>query len=210
MKASITQDHHTVFNRFNQGLKSLIMRIGRRPSPAHDQAEAIQQQPQFGPYNPSMIGDPLTGELSAAAPLANRVQPLDAVGIDYPEQSGLSHKQVGPAPMGLEQPKQPGTLGQVGKQLPTIAGWPAIKGAITYSFKGQQQPHSDHLARVQTGLRMLGQRLHLIIYGAEQFSDKVMGGHVLLLQRQGFWSPLPRWRPCMALSIIQKTSTIGY
>jgi hypothetical protein len=83
--------------------------------------------------------------------------------------------------MGLEQAKQPRSFGQFREQRAPISNQPAIKGAISHSLERKQNGQGDDFAGIQVGLWMFREVSHLIIYSAEQFNDKIFGGHEGLL-----------------------------
>src|SRR5437016_5325994 len=77
MEASITQDNHLLLNLPNQPLKRVIGDIGRGTGPPHDQAPLIEQQTEFAPDNPAMIGEPFPADLLGAAAFAYGMDELD-------------------------------------------------------------------------------------------------------------------------------------
>src|SRR5262252_601304 len=87
--------------------------------------------------------------------------------------------------MGLEEPKEPGALGQPRKQRPIIARQPAIEGAVAHAFEGMQQPQCDHFTGPEVGLGMCGDGAQLLIDLVEQCRDKIEGDHGLLRAWQG-------------------------
>src|SRR6266702_7618566 len=88
--------------------------------------------------------------------------------------------------MRLEETKEPGALGEVGKQRAIVARQPAIEGPIAHAFEGMQQSQGDHLTGPEVGLGMFGDRAHLLIDLIEQRRDKLDGGgHRFLRSSQG-------------------------
>jgi hypothetical protein len=65
--------------------------------------------------------------------------------------------------MGLEETKEPGALGEVGKQRAIVARQPAIEGAVADAFEGMQQPQGDHLTGPEVRLGMFRQSAQLLI-----------------------------------------------
>ncbi len=66
---------------------------------------------------------------------------------------------------------------------------PAIEGAVADSFDGEEQRPRGDFAWMKFGLGVLFNFGHRIIYTAEQFGDKVLGGHESSLLRFGFGQP---------------------
>src|SRR6266702_3120972 len=122
--------------------------------------------------------------------------------------------------MRLEETKEPGALGEVGKQRAIVARQPAIEGPIAHAFEGMQQSQGDHLTRPEVGLGMFGDRAHLLIDLIEQRRDKLDGGgHSLLRSSQGctlstsveeVHDTTKRPVSPMILIGLQETNTIGY
>jgi len=70
----------------------------------------VQQQAEFPPDNPAMIGHAFAADLLGAAAFAHGVDQLDAVGVDDPEHSRGGQERPRPVLMGLEETKEPGAL----------------------------------------------------------------------------------------------------
>src|SRR5215475_751007 len=83
--------------------------------------------------------------------------------------------------MGLQEPKEPGALGQPRKQRPIVACQPAIEGSIADAFERMQQPQGDDLAGPEMGLGVFGDSAQLLIDFIEQRGDKLHGHHTALL-----------------------------
>ena len=177
MKAAIPQDHAVLSNRLNQGMKPGIMRIGRCPRPTDHQPQSIKQRTQFDPDNPAMIGFTLGTDLGRATALPHGMDQFNPIAIDHAQQRRLRQKPVGPGPVGLEQPKQPSPLRQVGKQGFIVSPQPAIKRPVAAPFEGVQQPQRDNLARPQPALAVFRNRGHSIIHLTKQRGDKINCGH---------------------------------
>src|SRR6266705_7172576 len=94
MEGSITQDDHALLTLSNQPLKAVIRDIGGGTRPPHDQAPLIEQQTEFAPDNPAMIGEPFLADLLGAATLAHGVDELDAIGVDDPEHGWGSQEDL--------------------------------------------------------------------------------------------------------------------
>ena len=82
MEAGITQDDHAAVDLPNQPLKRVIGDIGRATVPPHHQAILVQQQTEFTPDNPAMVGQAFAPDLLGAAAFAHRVEQLDPIGVD--------------------------------------------------------------------------------------------------------------------------------
>src|SRR5215471_12362604 len=103
------------FRPLERGLKRVIRDIGRGTGPPHDQPPLIEQQTEFAPDNPAMVGQAFAPDLLRAAPLAHGMDQLDAVGVDDAEHGRSSQESPRPVVMGLQKTKEPGALGEVGK-----------------------------------------------------------------------------------------------
>lgn len=93
-----------------------------------------------------MVGEAFATDLGRAVPLPNRMNQLDAVTVHHPQEGGRRQEQQGPLPVSLELPKQPGALGQVGKQRLVISRQPAIERSVADPLQGVQHPQGHHLA----------------------------------------------------------------
>ncbi len=82
MKAGVAQDNHAPVDLANQPLKRVIRDIGRGTCPPHDQPPLVEQQTEFPADNPAVIGEAFATDLMRAAPLAHRMDELNAVGVD--------------------------------------------------------------------------------------------------------------------------------
>jgi len=60
MEAGIAQDDHPPIHLLNQPLKGVVSSIGGGTRPPHDQPPLVEQQTEFAPDNPAMIGEPCT------------------------------------------------------------------------------------------------------------------------------------------------------
>jgi hypothetical protein len=90
--------------------------------------------------------------------------------------------------MSLQQPLQARAFGQPAEQGGVIPRQPAVERPEITTLEREQQPNGDQLTRIQLRLRMFGDGAHLVIYPAEQFDDKVFGGHGSSLQQFGdYW-----------------------
>src|SRR5215510_2997946 len=156
MEASITQDNHLLLKLPNQPLKRVIRDIGRGTCPPHDQPPLIEQQTEFAADNPPMVRQTFAANLLWATTFPYRMDQLNAVGINDSQHGRGSQEDLGPVRMGLEETKEPGALGQAGKQRPIVARQPAIEGAIAHAFEGMQEPQGDHLTGPEVRLGVFG------------------------------------------------------
>jgi hypothetical protein len=156
MECRITQDDHAFFALPNQPLKGGIRDIGGRTRPRHDASPLIEEQTQFAPDNPSVVREACATDLLGAAAFAHRVDQLDAVGVDHAEHRRSGQEGLRPVLMRLEETKEPGALGEVGKQRAIVARQPAIEGAVADAFERMEEPQGDDLAGPEVGLRMFG------------------------------------------------------
>jgi hypothetical protein len=132
-----------------------------------------------------MIGEAFAADLLGTAALAHGVDQLDTVGIDDAEHGRSGQEDLRPVVMRLEETKEPGPLGEVGKQRPIVARQPAIEGPVAPTFERMQQPQSDHLTGLEVGLGMFGDGAHLLIDLLEQRCDQLHRGHAALLSGEG-------------------------
>src|SRR4029453_7943193 len=110
---------------------------------------------------------------SLAATFTDGMDQFNAVSVDDAEHGRSGQEGLRPVVMRLEEPKEPGTLGEAGKQRPIITRQPAIEGPVAPAFEGMQQPQGDHLARPEVRLRMFGDGAQLLIDFVEQGRDKI-------------------------------------
>src|SRR5207245_10648358 len=92
MEASVAQDNHLLFELSNEPLKGIVRHIGRVTCPPDNQSPLIEQQTQFPPDNPAMVGQAVATDLLRAAPLAHGADQLDTVRVYAPV-----HGRRGPA-----------------------------------------------------------------------------------------------------------------
>src|SRR6266481_6949746 len=107
METGVTQDNHLVFALANQPLKGVIRDIGRGTRPSHDQPPLIEQETQFPPDDPAMIGEAFPADLLGAAAFAHGMDQLDPIGVDDPEHRRGGQEALRPILMGLEETKEP-------------------------------------------------------------------------------------------------------
>src|SRR2546426_9021506 len=82
MEAGVAQDDHPPINLLNQPLKGVVRNIGGGTRPPHDQPPLVEQQTEFSPDNPAVIGEAFATDLLGAAAFTHRMDQLDAGGID--------------------------------------------------------------------------------------------------------------------------------
>src|SRR5712691_8888136 len=102
------QDNHLSVKLSNQPLKGVIRDIGGGTLPPHDQPPLIEQQTEFAPDNPAMIGEAFAADLLRAAALAHGVDQLDAVGVDDAEHGRSGQEDLRPVLMRPEEAKKAG------------------------------------------------------------------------------------------------------
>ncbi len=128
-----------------------------------------------------MIREAFPANLFGTPAFAHGVDELDAIGVDDAEHGRSGQEDLCPVLMGPEEAKEPGALGEVGKQRAIVARQPAIEGPVAHAFQGMQQPQGDHLTGPEVRLRVFGDGAHLLIDLKEQRGDKLHGGHTALL-----------------------------
>src|SRR5215470_3623146 len=136
-----------------------------------------------------MVREAFAADLLRAATLAPRVDQLDAIGVNDPEDGRSSEEDLRPIVMRFEEPKKPGALGEPGKQRAIVAGQPAIKRAVTATFERVEQSQGDDLTGPEVGLGVFGDSAQLLIDLVEQCRDKLNGDHTTLLSWQGCTPP---------------------
>ncbi len=185
MEGGITQDNHTAIDLLNEPLKRVICHIGRGTCPPHDQPPLIEQQTEFAADNPAMVRQAFAANLVRAAALAHGVDQLDPRGVDDAEHGRSGQEDLRPVVMRLEETKEPGTLGEVGKQRPRVARQPAIEGSVADAFEGMEEPQGDDLTGPEAGIWVFGDGAYLLVDLVEQRRDKIDGAHRLLRSWQG-------------------------
>src|SRR5438552_13040608 len=63
--------------------------------------------------------------------------------------------------------KEPGALGEVGKQRAIVARQPAIERTVASAFERMQHPQGHYFTRPQGGVGMFGDAWELVIHLAE-------------------------------------------
>ena len=72
----------------------VIRDIGGGTRPGYHQPPLIEQQTQFAPDDPAVIGEAFAADLLRATALAHGVDQLDAVGVNDPDTVGAAKKAV--------------------------------------------------------------------------------------------------------------------
>src|SRR5262249_11513761 len=91
-----------------------------------------------------------------------------------------SQEDPRPVLMGFEETKEPGALGERGKQGPIVARQPARAGTVAHAFEGVEQPQRDYFTGPEVGLGMCGDGASFLIELIEQRGDQLHGGHTAL------------------------------
>src|SRR6266567_725380 len=98
-KAVSLKDDHASVNLANQPLEGVIRDIGRGTRPAHDPPPLIEQETQFPPDDPAMIGEAFPADLLGAAAFAHGMDQLDAIGVNDPEHGRCRQEGLRPVVM---------------------------------------------------------------------------------------------------------------
>src|SRR5215471_545693 len=182
MERGIAQDNHPSIDLANQPLEGVIGNIGRVTGPPHDQPPLIEQQTEFAADNPAVIREAFPANLLGAAAFADGVNELDAIRVDDAEHRRRGQEDLRPVLMGLQETKEPGTLGEAGEQWPIVARQPAIERPVASAFEDVQESQGDHLTGPEVRLRVFGDGAQLLIDLREQRRDKLDGGGHRLLR----------------------------
>jgi hypothetical protein len=118
MEAGVTQDNHALLKLPNQPLKGVIRDIRGVTVPPHDQPPLIEQQTEFAPDNPPMVGEAFPANLLRAATFTDGMDQLNAIGVNDPEHGRSSEEDLRPVVMRREEPKESGALGSWGNNGP--------------------------------------------------------------------------------------------
>ena len=73
METGVAQDNHASVDLAHQPLKGMISNMGRGTVPPHHQAILVQQQTEFAPNNPAVVGHAFATDLLRAAAFADGV-----------------------------------------------------------------------------------------------------------------------------------------
>ena len=138
MKTNIAQDNHALFNLAHEPLKAVIRDLGRATRPPHHQAILVEEQTEFAPDNPAVIREACAADLLGAAAFADGMDQRNPVRVDDAEHGWGGQESLRPVLMRLQKTKEPGALGEAGKQGPRVARQPAIEGTVAHAFEGMQ------------------------------------------------------------------------
>src|SRR6266446_6719886 len=186
MEAGITQDNHPLFELPNEPLKGVIRDIGGVTRPGHHQPPLIEQQTEFPPDNPAMVGEACAADLLRAAAFTHGMDQLDAIRVNDAEHRRGGQEGLRPVLMGLQEAKEPRPLGEAGEEGAIVTRQPPIKHAVADAFERMQQPQGDHLTGPEVGFGMFGDGGEMVINLTEEARDKIDGGgHRLLRSWQG-------------------------
>ena len=131
--------------------------FGGGTRPPHDQPPLIEQETEFAPNNPAMIGKAFAANLAGTPAFAHRVDQLDTVGVNDAGHGRRRQEDPRPVLMGPEEAKEPGALGEAGKQRAIVARQPPVKCAVPDAFEGMEQPQGDDLTGPETSLGMFAE-----------------------------------------------------
>lgn len=210
-KAEVTQRDGLPFVLLDQGKKTVVAFVGRRPLPIHHTPVLIDDPAHFHADNPAPIAFAFLANLLRRTTFTHRVNEFNAVAIGHGKESGCAQKTIRPVPMRGQQSLQARALRQARKQLTKFASEPAMKVAKASALERKQRADSDNFARIKFGLRMLGDKLQAVINGAKEMCNNIFGFHESLREK-GFGQQLFRGkalvRPMssMALFIFQSLS----
>jgi hypothetical protein len=69
--------------------------------------------------------------------------------------------------------------------MSVVSCQPTRESPVAYPFQGEQQSQGHHFTGIHGGLAMLWQMTHHIIHSTEQFNDKILSSHRVLLIANG-------------------------
>src|SRR2546425_3403956 len=79
------QDNHPPVDLANEPLKGIVCDIGGVTRPGHHQPPLIEQQAEFAPDNPAMVGEAFAADLLRAAAFTHGVDQLDPIRVNDAE-----------------------------------------------------------------------------------------------------------------------------
>ena len=83
------------------------------------------------------------------------------------EHRRRGQEDLRPVLMGREETKEPGTLGEAGKQRAIVARQPAIERTVAPAFERMQHPQGHYFTGPQGGVGMFGEAWEMVIDLAE-------------------------------------------
>jgi hypothetical protein len=99
----------------------------------------IEEQTEFAADNPAVVRHAFPADLLGAPAFADGMDQLDAIGVNDPQGRRGGEEDPCPVLMGPEEAKEPGALGEVGKQRPIVTRQPAIEGPVAHAFERMEQ-----------------------------------------------------------------------
>jgi hypothetical protein len=156
-------DNHAPVTLPNQPLKGVIRDMGGGTLPRDDQPPLIEHQTQFAADDPAVIREAFAADLLRTAAFPDGVDQLDPRRVNDPEHRRGGQEGCGPVLMRLEEAKEPGALGEPGKQRAIIARQPAIERAVASAFERMQHPQGHDFTRPQRGVGMFGDTWQMVI-----------------------------------------------
>jgi hypothetical protein len=135
METGIREDNHLAVKLGNEGVKMRVVDVGGGTVPGTNQAPLIQDETELPAHNPPMITLPFLANLHGTAPFAHGVDQLKAIRICYPQHGRGGQKPGSPRGVGLEEARQAGALGHLGKQGQVVARHPAIAALLAVLFQ---------------------------------------------------------------------------
>jgi hypothetical protein len=81
--------------------------------------------------------------------------------------------------MGLEEAEQAPPLRHLGKPVLIVSHQPAIEGSRADAFDRKQQSHGHDFTGREFGIRAFRDVQHLLVHGAEQCDNEILGSHTV-------------------------------
>lgn len=145
MKATIRKHDHFLLEPPEQRLKVGVRNISGRTLPSDNQPVLVQEQAELAAYNPAPVRQPFTSILLRAASFYDRVNQLNAIGVNNAPHTCCGHESPGQMAVQAKKTKQARLSGKLGNRC-FQSRQPAIKGAIANAFKANKK------AKVMTSL----------------------------------------------------------
>ena len=94
-EAHVGKENHVVLILVHQALKRrAIVDVGGVTLPVDDATRVVQHETELVPDNPALVGEVFLADLSLMVSLPSRMQQLNAVAIDDPQQGRVSHERI--------------------------------------------------------------------------------------------------------------------